>query len=57
MEKFTTVAFPRQCPLFLLSRVGWMQGKALGSAAGMVIENGMLEISAQNFLEVKIEPP
>jgi len=50
MEKFTTAKFPKQCPLFLLSRVGSMQDKALGSAAGKVIENGMLEYSAQNFL-------
>jgi len=32
-----------------------MQGKALGSAAGMVIESGMLETSAQNFLEIKVK--
>jgi len=40
-KKFTTIDFSRHCPLFLLSRVGWMQGKALGSAAGKVIGNGM----------------
>jgi hypothetical protein len=32
--KFTILVFPTQCLLYLLSRVGRMQGKALGSAAG-----------------------
>jgi hypothetical protein len=49
-EKFTTVEVPRQYSLSLLPRIGWTQCKVVGSAAGKVIGNGVVEYSAQNFL-------
>jgi len=39
-EKFTLLQGPRQCPHVLLIKVGWKQGKALGSEQNSVLGSG-----------------
>jgi len=46
-EKFTLLQGPSQCPHVLLEKVGWKQGKALGSEQGSVLGSGFLEVSSR----------
>jgi hypothetical protein len=41
------VKFLRPCPLVLLVKVGWRQGRALGSEEGNVIGSRLLECVAE----------
>ena len=43
METVTTLKVHRICPLVLLVKVGWRQGRALGSKEDKVIRHGMLK--------------
>jgi hypothetical protein len=38
IESFRALKFPRYCLLILLVKVGWREGKALGSAEGKAME-------------------
>jgi len=40
-KKLTAPKVLKQCPLVLLAKISWKQGKALGSAEGSVIESGL----------------
>ena len=42
--KFTFLKIPRQCPLVLLLKVSWKQGKALRSEEGSVKGGGLLGV-------------
>jgi hypothetical protein len=42
--KFTFLKIPRQCPLVLLVKVGWKQGKVLRSEEGSVKGGGLLGV-------------
>ena len=44
-EKFTLLQGPGQCPHTLLAKVGWKQGKTLGSEQGNVLRSGFFEVS------------
>jgi hypothetical protein len=39
--------FPGQCPLVLLVKVGWRQGKALGDADGKFMESDCWEYASK----------
>jgi hypothetical protein len=46
-KKFTYLQGPRQCPYVLLAKIGWKQGKALGSEKGSMFGTGYLEVSSR----------
>ena len=43
-RKFNVLQATILCPLFVLAKVGWKQGKELGSEKGRAVGNGLLGV-------------
>jgi hypothetical protein len=46
-RQFTALNFPRLCPLVLLVKIGWSQGRALRCEGGKVMESRLLKCAAE----------